>query len=292
MALGLAESRTQAGELIEAGLVLVGGAPAAKSSRLVSPGEPVKLVSVPPRYVSRGGEKLHSALERFKVDPTARRALDAGSSTGGFTDCLLRHGAATVVAVDVGRGQLHERLRADPRVRSLEKTDIRSEVLAALRGSFSLVVADLSFIGLRSVAGALVGFAEPGADMVVLVKPQFEAGRAEASRSKGVIRDPAIWRSTLDSAIRCMEDAGAAMIDVMVSPLRGTGGNAEFLSHFKTPRPGVSAATAAAGRESAVAEAVAAAERNAGMPERNAGMPESEAASPSQTGTAKQSMRI
>ena len=238
MGLRLADSRTQAAALIEAGLVVVGGAPATKASRLVAPGEPIRLVAEAPRFVSRGGEKLQAALDCFGVDPTGIAALDAGASTGGFTDCLLRNGAASVVAVDVGRGQLHQRLREDSRVRCVERTDIRSEMLSELRGSFALVVADLSFIGLRSVAGALVSFARPGADMVILVKPQFEAGRVDASRAKGVIRDPAVWRSTLDSAIGHMDDAGATMIDVMVSPLRGTGGNVEFLAHLKVASGG------------------------------------------------------
>ena len=234
MGLRLAGSRTQAAALIEAGLVVVGGAPATKASRLVAPGEPIRLVAEGPRFVSRGGEKLQAALEYFGVDPTGKTALDAGASTGGFTDCLLRNGAASVVAVDVGRGQLHQRLREDPRVRCVERTDIRSDLLGELRGSFAMVVADLSFIGLRSVAGSLVSFARPDADMVILVKPQFEAGRVDASRARGVIRDPAVWRSTLDAAIGHMEDAGATMIDLMVSPLRGTSGNVEFLTHFKT----------------------------------------------------------
>ena len=219
--------------MIEAGLVVVGGAPATKASRLVAPGEPIRLVAEGPRFVGRGGEKLQAALEYFGVDPTAKAALDAGASTGGFTDCLLRNGAASVVAVDVGRGQLHQRLREDSRVRCVERTDIRSDVLGELRGSFAIVVADLSFIGLRSVAASLVSFARPDADMVILVKPQFEAGRVDASRARGVIRDPAVWRSTLDSAIGHMQDAGATMIDLMVSPLRGTSGNVEFLTHFK-----------------------------------------------------------
>jgi 23S rRNA (cytidine1920-2'-O)/16S rRNA (cytidine1409-2'-O)-methyltransferase len=147
-------------------------------------------------------------------------------------------------------------------VRSLERTDIRCEDLKALRGGLSLVVADLAVIGLRSVADALVGFAQGDADLVILIKPQFEAGRAEVSRGKGVIRDPQVWRGTLESAIGCMEQAGAAMIDVMVSPLRGAGGNAEFLSHFKVTSPGAPMPTTPArpSRETAIASAVAAAQ--------------------------------
>src|SRR5439155_14996809 len=136
--------------------------------------EPVEVLGPPPRFVSRGGDKLDAALDRFGVDVAGRRVLDAGASTGGFTDCLLQRGAASVTAVDVGRAQLHERLRADPRVTSLERTDIRS---FRTTEPFPVVVADLSFISLRTVAGALLGDnAASGADVVVLVKPQFEAG--------------------------------------------------------------------------------------------------------------------
>lgn len=231
--LGLADSRSAAAALIDAGRVLVGGSSATKASRLVGAGEPVRITGEPPRYVSRGGQKLHAALEHFGVDPAGKQALDAGASTGGFTDCLLQSGALRVVAVDVGRGQLHPRIRTDPRVTPLERTDVRSQALDLYRATMEVVVADLSFIGLRSVAPALVSFAAPGADIVVLVKPQFEAGRAEASRTKGVIRSPDVWRSTLGAATGSVTAAGAVMMNLMVSPLRGAGGNVEFLSHFR-----------------------------------------------------------
>jgi 23S rRNA (cytidine1920-2'-O)/16S rRNA (cytidine1409-2'-O)-methyltransferase len=205
----------------------------------VGPGEPVT-VTRPPRYVGRGGEKLDAALICFGIDVTGRRALDAGASTGGFTDCLLRAGAASVVAVDVGRHQLHERLRADPRVELREQTDIRSYRAEA---PFDLVVADLSFISLRTVAGALVGLSAPGGDLVVLIKPQFEVGRAEATAGRGVIRRPAAWGAALDGAIGAIEDRGAAMMGLMVSPLRGADGNVEFLGWF---RPGARRSAVAA----------------------------------------------
>ena len=211
------------------------GTLADKPARLVGADEPVELVGPPPRFVGRGGEKLDAALERFDVAVEGRRALDAGSSTGGFTDCLLQRGARAVVAVDVGYGQLHERLRADPRVEVHERTDIRQ---FASDEPFELVVADLSFISLRTVALALVGLAAPGADLVLLVKPQFEAGRAEASKGRGVIRDPAVREQALDAVRSAMEEAGAAMIEVMESPLRGAEGNVEFLAHLRTPVAG------------------------------------------------------
>ena len=154
-----------------------------------------------------------------------------GASTGGFTDCLLQHGAAAVVSIDVGRNQLHERLRADPRVASFERTDVRAVDTAAIGGPAPLVVADLSFISLRLVASDLVRLAT--ADIVALVKPQFEAGRAEADRARGVIRDPEVWRRALQDVCRAIVGAGAAIMGVMVSPVTGTEGNVEFLLHAR-----------------------------------------------------------
>lgn len=232
---GLAESRQQAQAAIEAGSVIVGGAPALKASRLVAAAEPIELIAEAPPFVGRGGQKLDAALERFPVDVTGVRALDAGASTGGFTDCLLQRGAASVTAVDVGFGQLHERLRADPRVTVLERTNVRTLDLGDAGGEpFGLVVADLSFISLGTVAPKLVGeLAAPGADAVVLIKPQFEAGRRDVSKGRGVIRDPAVWREALESAVRALGGVGAAMMDVMVSPLLGADGNVEFLAHLR-----------------------------------------------------------
>ncbi|MDQ1356097.1 MAG: rRNA (cytidine1920-2-O)/16S rRNA (cytidine1409-2-O)-methyltransferase, partial [Acidimicrobiaceae bacterium] len=226
---GLVGSREQAQAAVAAGDVLVGGAVAEKPSRLVHPADPVTLAGPPPRFVSRGGLKLDAALERFAIDVGGRRALDAGASTGGFTDCLLQHGAATVVAVDVGRGQLHERLAADARVDSRERTNIRHLTLDQVGGSpFEVIVADLSFISLRTVAPVLVNsLSAPGADIVTLIKPQFEAGRQAASIGRGVIRDPAVWSQTLLSVIGALIDQGAAMMGLMVSPLTGADGNVE-----------------------------------------------------------------
>ena len=216
------------------------GAPADKASRLVAPGEPVVVAGEGPRYVGRGGDKLAAALERFGVAVAGRRAIDAGASTGGFTDCLLQHGARRVVAVDVGRAQLHERLRADDRVEVREGLNIRTATLDDVGGEpFEVVVADLSFISLRTVAPVLLGaLAADGAEVVLLVKPQFEAGRAEVSRGRGVIRDPAVWRRVLEGVGGAVAAAGAAMMGVMVSPLRGADGNVEFLLHARAHRPG------------------------------------------------------
>lgn len=235
---GLTESRQQARHLIDAGRVLVSNAPADKAGRLVAPGEPIRVLGPPARFVGRGGEKLAGALERFDLDPRGRRALDAGASTGGFTDALLQAGAESVVAVDVGRAQLHERLRDDARVDVREQTDIRRVRAEDVGGPVDVVVADLSFISLRAVIDALLVLVAPGGDLVVLVKPQFEAGRAEVSKGRGVIRDPAVWRRVLDEAVVAIEAAGGAIMDAMVSPLRGADGNAEFLVHVRRPEPG------------------------------------------------------
>jgi 23S rRNA (cytidine1920-2'-O)/16S rRNA (cytidine1409-2'-O)-methyltransferase len=199
----------------------------------VAPGEPVVLLEGGPRYVSRGGEKLAAALEGFGIDVSGARALDAGASTGGFTDCLLQHGASTVTAVDVGRGQLHEHLRQDGRVTVVEKTNVRDVSPGSVGGRFDVVTADLSFISLRTVAGQLVDLVRPGGDLIVLVKPQFEVGRREAAKGKGVVREPDLWQRVLEEVIAAFQHGGATMMGVMVSPLRGAEGNAEFLAHFR-----------------------------------------------------------
>jgi 23S rRNA (cytidine1920-2'-O)/16S rRNA (cytidine1409-2'-O)-methyltransferase len=186
-----------------------------------------------PRFVGRGGEKLDAAFERFAVPVAGRRALDAGASSGGFTDCLLQRGADEVVAVDVGYGQLHERLRADPRVDVRERTNVRSLDREALGGPVDLVVADLSFISLRTVLPVLVPLVEPGGDLVVLVKPHFEAGRPEAARGSGVIREPEVWRRVLEEVATAAAESGADRMDEMESPLTGADGNVEFLLHLR-----------------------------------------------------------
>jgi 23S rRNA (cytidine1920-2'-O)/16S rRNA (cytidine1409-2'-O)-methyltransferase len=216
----------------------------------VAPHEAVVVRGDGPRFVGRGGEKLAAALDRFAVPVDGLRALDAGASTGGFTDCLLQYDARCVVAVDVGYGQLHERLRADPRVESVERTNVRDLVPGDLGPPFDLVVADLSFISLRTVVAPLLGQAAPGAHVVLLVKPQFEAGRDEADRGRGVIRDPAVWRRVLDEVLIALQATGAAIMGAMVSPLTGADGNVEFLVYARATtaadadRAGAYAATA------------------------------------------------
>ncbi len=211
----------------------MGGAPADKPARLVAPGDAIRILGPPPRFVGRGGDKLAGALERFDLRVSGARCLDAGASTGGFTDALLQAGARSVLAVDVGRHQLHERLRADVRVDSREQTDIRSVTVEQIGGPVDVAVADLSFISIRAVIGPLVSLLVPGGDLVVLVKPQFEAGRAEVSKGRGVIRDPTVWKRVLEEAVVAIDGAGAAIMEAMVSPLRGADGNAEFLLHAR-----------------------------------------------------------
>lgn len=232
---GLVATRGRALAEIDAGRVLVAGATASKAATMVDPSQAIEVLGPAPPFVGRGGDKLDAALQSFAVDVAGSRGLDAGSSTGGFTDCLLQRGAAEVVAVDVGYGQLHERLRGDPRVVVLERTDIRAVDLSQLGGPADVVVADVSFISLRTVLGALLGLAVPGAPVVALVKPQFEAGRVEASRGRGVVRHPDVWRRVLGEVAGAFEARGATIAGAMVSPLTGARGNVEFFLYARAP---------------------------------------------------------
>ncbi len=229
---GLAASRAEAQEAVRAGLVTVAGAPATKAATMVADDAPVEMAGPARRFVSRGGEKLDAALARFGADPVGLECLDAGASTGGFTDRLLRGGAAHVTAVDVGYGQLAWSLRTDDRVTVLERTNVRELHPGDLPTPADLVVADLSFISLRVVLGALVGVAAPDARFVVLVKPQFEAGPADVSRG-GVVREPAVWRRVLGDVMTTFEAAAVAPQGLMASPVLGPAGNVEFLLHAR-----------------------------------------------------------
>ena len=204
---------------------------------MVSPDEALLVAGEGPRFVGRGGEKLAGAVERFGLASViaGARALDAGASTGGFTDCLLQNGAAGVVAVDVGYGQLHERLRDDPRVEVHDRINVRELAPGDLGDPFDVVVADLSFISLRLVLPSLLALAAPGATLVLLVKPQFEAGRSAASKGRGVIRDPAVWRQALADVGGALRAGGATIMGGMVSPIHGADGNVEFLLHAVAP---------------------------------------------------------
>lgn len=231
---GLATSRTDAQATVAAGRVLVNGAPADKPARLVAPGDAVVVQGPPPRFVSRGGDKLDAALDAFGVDVRGRTVLDVGASTGGFTDCLLARGAARVVALDVGHGQLHPRIRGDPRVHVLERTNVRDTTPATIGGLAEAVVVDVSFISLTVIIPVLVTLCQPGSPMILLVKPQFEAGRAEVSRGRGIITDPAIHARVRAEVGTALEAAGCAIIGWMDSPILGGEGNREFLVCART----------------------------------------------------------
>ena len=229
---GLVGSADEAAELIGTGRVTVAGHAEVKPETLVSASEPVAVKSEERRYASRGGEKLAAALDAFEVDPSGKVCLDAESSTGGFTDVLLARGAARVVAVDVGYGLLAWHLRTDQRVTVMERTnarDLRSDDLPARP---AIVTADLSFISLATVIPALVAIAERDADMVLLVKPQFEADRSEVARG-GVVGNVDVWRRVIESVAEASRSAGAGVLGSMASPLPGPAGNVEFFLHAR-----------------------------------------------------------
>ncbi len=225
----LVSSRREGGDLIEAHRVLVNGSVAEKAARMVDPGDAIVIQGSPARFVSRGGEKLDHALEHFGVEVIGLRVLDAGASTGGFSDCLLQRGALHVVALDVGHGQLHPKVRDDGRVSVMERCNVRTVGPEDIGGVVDLVVADLSFISLGKVLPALVGAARPGAGLILLVKPQFEAGRVEVARGRGVITDPAIHERVRDDVHNGLVAAGTDVRGWTDSPLTGADGNREFL---------------------------------------------------------------
>jgi len=220
---GLAESRAQAQALVIAGLVPGYDKPGTQVEETAE-----LTVESTPRYVSRGGDKLANALAAFGVDPAGRDCLDVGASTGGFTDCLLQHGAARVIALDVGYGQLHPRLRADPRVTVLERVNVR--YLTELPFAPELVTCDVSFISVRTALPSALRLAQPGWEALVLVKPQFEAGRAKAP--KGVVRDPDVWQDVLRTVVQAALGWGAETAGVVDSGVPGPKGNREFFLHL------------------------------------------------------------
>ena len=227
---GLVDSRARAVEAVAAGRVLVGGAPAQTPARHVAADEAITVSGAPPLYVSRGGQKRAAALAAVPVTGAGLRALDAGASTGGFTDCLLQHGAAEVVAVDVGRGQLSWRLQTDARVRALDRVNVRNLVADDIGGAVDLAVADLSFISLLTVAPALARCTTRGAHLVLLIKPQFEAGRARVGKG-GIVRDPAVHRDVLVDVATGLAAQGLPVVGAVASPIMGADGNREFLVH-------------------------------------------------------------
>ena len=229
-------TRSQARGMILAGRVRVDGEPRTKPGQSVRAGAEV-IVDAPARYVSRGGEKLAGALDAFGVDPAGRDALDVGASTGGFTDVLLERGARSVVALDVGYGQLAWKLRQDPRVRVIERTNFRLLGDDAFPDGFELIVIDASFISLRTIVARAMAYLRPDGTIVALVKPQFEAGR-ERIGSGGVVRDAAVHAAVLREVRAALEALGVRAVDACVSPLRGPAGNVEFF--YRIARAGAS----------------------------------------------------
>jgi 23S rRNA (cytidine1920-2'-O)/16S rRNA (cytidine1409-2'-O)-methyltransferase len=228
---GLAPSRERARALILAGQVTVDNRPATKAGATVDDEAAVTLLSPDHPYAGRGGLKLAHALDTFHIDVSGRECLDIGASTGGFTDALLQRGAARVVALDVGHGQLDWKLRNDPRVVVIERFNARHLTLADLPGPVGLVCIDVSFISLRQILPAVTPVLRPGADVVALVKPQFEAGRSEVR--KGIIRDPAIHARVLEEVVAAGAEVGLSRVASTPSPITGQKGNVEFLVHFR-----------------------------------------------------------
>ncbi|MBO0675843.1 TlyA family RNA methyltransferase [Mycolicibacterium sp. S2-37] len=230
---GLARSRQQAAELIGAGLVSVDGMPAAKPATAVAVNANITVDTAGERsWVSRGAHKLIGALDTFAIDVSGRRCLDAGASTGGFTEVLLDRGAREVVAVDVGYGQLAWSLRSDDRVVVIERTNVRELTAAAIGGAVDLVVADLSFIALATVLPALTACASPDADIVPMVKPQFEVGR-ERVGAGGVVTDPQLRAESMLSVAARAAQLGWHTVSATASPLPGPSGNVEYFLRLR-----------------------------------------------------------
>ena len=225
---GLAPSRARAADLIRRGHVNVAGKPELKPGALVLPGAELAISPGACDYVSRGALKLEAGLDAFGFDPTGRVAIDVGASTGGFTEILIARGAAKVYAVDVGRGQLHAKLSVNPKVVALEGTDARALDRSVIREEVTAIVADVSFIGLALALPASLGLAAPGAWLVALVKPQFEAGR-EAVGKGGIVRDEAARQKAVAKVRQFIERSGWTVVGEIASPILGGSGNQEFL---------------------------------------------------------------
>src|SRR5258707_11634922 len=232
---GLAPSRERARALILAGQDTLDGQVVSKAGAPVKPAAPVELATPDHPYVGRGGLKLAGALDAFAVDPRGRRALDVGASTGGFTDVLLQRGAASVIAIDVGRGQLDWRLRSDPRVLVHEGVNARALTAVDVPHRVSLVVVDVAFISLRHILPALPPFLDRGADIVALVKPQFEAGREEVGKH-GIVSDPAVHDAVIARVTEAAEACGLTPVAMAPSPITGATGNQEFFLHLRAGR--------------------------------------------------------
>lgn len=232
---GLAPTRSKAQALILAGsIVTLDGMRIDKAGTALESSVELRLKGEPLRYVSRGGIKLEEALKEFQVDPTGRIAMDVGSSTGGFTDCLLQHGAAKVYAVDVGSNQLAWSLRSDVRVVSLEKTNIRTMPPKSIAEPVSIIVADVSFISLELILAPSLAVAAPGCEVVMLVKPQFEVGRGEVGKG-GIVRSPQARLGTVQKIASLFRELNLEGVQWIDSPIAGAKGNQEFLLYGVVP---------------------------------------------------------
>lgn len=230
---GLAPTRARAQALILAGKVYLGEQRVDKAGAMLPEEAELTLRGEDHPYVSRGGVKLAGALDAFHVDPTGKRCLDLGASTGGFTDCLLQRGAASVAAVDVGYGQLAHALRVDGRVLNLERTNARTLEPEQGGGPCDLTVVDASFIGLGKLAGAIARCTKPGGELVALIKPQFEVGKDEASKTRGVVKDPELRARAIDEAVAEVRDAGFEILSTADCVIPGPKGNVEAFVHAR-----------------------------------------------------------
>jgi 23S rRNA (cytidine1920-2'-O)/16S rRNA (cytidine1409-2'-O)-methyltransferase len=231
---GLAESREKAQAMIVAGEVLVDQQKVAKPGQQVLPDAEIRLLAQPAKYVSRGGIKLEAALESFGIDVAGKVCLDIGSSTGGFTDCLLQHGARKVYALDVGAGQLHWKIRQDPRVVIRERVNARFLSADIVPEKIEFACCDVSFISVTLILPSLPPLLAPGAELVVLVKPQFEVGKGQVGKG-GIVRDPELHRQTTGKVTRALAALRFSRIRLMESPILGAEGNREFLLHALHP---------------------------------------------------------
>ena len=224
---GLAETRSKAQAIIMAGQVRVNGQMVDRAGAAYAPDTLVE-VEAGPRFVSRGGEKLLGALQAFPIQPAGLVCADVGASTGGFSDCLLQHGAAKIYTIDVGKGILHWKIRSDPRIVVMEETNAR--YVGSLPETIQLLVCDASFISLKTLLPVFKNWLAPEANLITLVKPQFEAGRIDVARGEGVIRDPAIHRRVLEEVLGFAQGVGFGVRGLIRSPLLGPKGNTEFLT--------------------------------------------------------------
>ncbi|KAL4425198.1 hypothetical protein ABPG75_009214 [Micractinium tetrahymenae] len=248
------------------GKVLVNGRPVLKAGTQVSDASTVTITAEQPKFVCRAGLKLEAALDHWAIDVAGKAALDSGLSTGGFADCLLQRGAASVVGVDVGYGQVAEKVRTDPRVRVMERTNLRNLRLPDIGGQpVDIVTLDLSFISSTKMVDTVCDVLRPDGELVLLIKPQFEAGKEQVSTG-GVVRDPAVHRQVIDKVVGAWEGVGFACQGWKESPIKGAAsGNTEFISYFvRQPGKGAAAAAAAAGEDAAAAAAAAEEERSSG----------------------------